>query len=551
MDYPDKIKLAVNTNHKNKAPVFSAKEESDKWFSWYAMGFKNVELTVKAWISLINQGYAFTSQFSDQRRIMANFITSQHVALDFDHLPADFTIDKVASYDEFIQSHATFIYTTPSHKKDNPRYRVVFCLDRPIYNRDKYRELLLAISTKYSKEHDPSCKDPVRLFYGSENCQYLILGNSLSLEDARDKVVIPLRQKQEQERLTREEYLKNKVIVSKQGVPAEILQERMDKILAPLDGLKIDKWNSLRRVSYVLGGYVGGGYYEFGDVVEKIKAVADTMNTIADKDHAYATIEQAVNAGSEQPLYFVEEAYKHGSLVSGKPAITFATDKELVNELEGTSLSDEQKAEVAQRLTKFVNEKCWIAYHNGMRAAHKQAWLNCYGFGNGVLDIFGLGYREGYVDPETGEIVPSAYTVPMNDAYGNTVNVEYRTDSGEVRYQQETLPLSSYLVNEYFPAMEDKPVLMFADTIEAMNAMLNTGTFNYAGLPQLPLIPETFDNAPDLPHILVVDSQKRHNVNMRLFPKNTKVLRLPYSFDKLRPLCSGSNLVDFVVGMAK
>lgn len=541
---PEKIKIAVNTNHKNKAPVFAKKEDSDKWFSWYARGFRNVELSIEAWIALIQQGYAFTSQFSQQRRIMANFITSQHVALDFDHLLAGFTIEQVANYDEFIKTHATFIYTTPSHKENSPRYRVVFCLDRPISNRDKYRELLLAIATEYSNEHDPSCKDPVRLFYGSENCQYLMLGNSLSLEDARDKMVLPLREKQEKERLAREEALKGKVIVAKQGVPAEVLQERLDKLLSPLDGLETDKWSTLRRVSYVLGGYVGGSYYDYSTAKDKLEAMVGKMKGVGDHDHAYATIEQALTAGMERPLYFMQEEHKPGELVSGNSGIVLVTNKEIINELEGTTLSDEQKAEVAQRLNKFINDKCWLAYHEGMNEAQKRLWLERYGFDEGIQAIFGLGYRSKRICKETGEITGSAYTVPMRNYKGEVVNVEYVTEEGGVRYEQEDVPSLSYLVNGYFE-FKDAPVLVLPDNLGAIDTMLNMPSgFNYAGLPQLTLRPESIDGLSELPHIVVIEPGTRVNSGLRYLPRNTKTLRLPYPLKRLRELTAVDGVVS-------
>lgn len=317
--------------------------------------------------------------------------------------------------------------------------------------------------------------------------------------------------------------------------------------LAMMDGYRNATLNSS---AFILGTWHSISGLSYGECEASLKSAGEQNRMIQDNGLGsfLSTMQSGWKAGLLQPKTYtdIQEIFQDNN--APMPA------GELVARFKDVHppLSEEQLSQVVKISQEIREVALWLGYHNGMKAAHKQAWLNRYGFSDGVLDIFGLGYREGYVDPETGEIISSAYTVPMNDINGNTVNVEYRTDSGEVRYQQETLPTASYLVNEYFPAMEDKPVLMFADTIEAMNAMLNTGTFNYAGLPQLPLIPETFDNAPNLQHILVIDPhQKRHNLNMRLLPKNTKVLRLPYEFSKLRPLCNGNNLVDFVVGMAK
>lgn len=317
--------------------------------------------------------------------------------------------------------------------------------------------------------------------------------------------------------------------------------------LANMDGYRNSTLNSS---AFILGTWHGISGLSYGECEASLKSAGEQNRMIQDNGLGsfLSTMQSGWKAGLLQPKTYtdIQEIFQDNNA----PMPT----GELVARFKDVHppLSEEQLSQVVKISQEIREEALWLGFHNGMKAAHRELWLNRYGFPDSVLDLFGLGYREGYVDQNTGEIVSSAYTIPMNDISGNTVNVEYRTDSDEVRYQQETLPMPSYLVNEYFPAMEDKPVLMFSDNLTAMNAMLNTGTFNYAGLPQLPLIPETFDNVPNLPHILVIDpQQKRCNVNMRLFPKGTKVLRLPYSFDKLRPLCSGSNLVDFVVGMAR
>lgn len=316
--------------------------------------------------------------------------------------------------------------------------------------------------------------------------------------------------------------------------------------LAMMDGYRNATLNSS---AFILGTWHGISGLSYGECEASLKSAGEQNRMIQDNGLGsfLSTMQSGWKAGLSQPKTYsdIQEIFQDNN--APMPA------GELVARFKDVHppLSEEQLLQVLEISQEIREEALWLGYHNGMKSAHRELWLNRYGFTDSVLDLFGLGYRDSYVDQDTGEIVPSAYTMPMNGIDGQTVNVEYRTDSGEVHYQQETLPLPNYLVNEFFPAME-KPVLVFSDSLTAMSAMLNTGTFNYAGLPQLPLIPETFDNSPNLQHILVIDpQQKRHNINMKLFPKNTKVLRLPYKFGNLRPLCNGNSLVDFVIGMAK
>src|SRR5690606_36496793 len=107
-------------------------EKCRQWWSRFNGQFQNVDISPVKLVSLIHKGHAYTTQHKRYRKA-DNFLCGQHLALDLD------TEDERSSFDyllqrEFIAHNASFLYTTASHTEQNPKCRVVFVLDRPIYD---------------------------------------------------------------------------------------------------------------------------------------------------------------------------------------------------------------------------------------------------------------------------------------------------------------------------------------------------------------------------------------------------------------------------------
>ncbi len=93
-------------------------------------------------------------------------MSAQLIGVDLDQGPS---VDSLRQM-PFIQAHAFLIYATPSSTPAAPRSRIFFRLDQPITSLETYRQLvvnLLGHLQSLGLQPDPSCKDGVRMFYGS------------------------------------------------------------------------------------------------------------------------------------------------------------------------------------------------------------------------------------------------------------------------------------------------------------------------------------------------------------------------------------------------
>lgn len=172
------IAIAVTDNRAELGKITQGDLSSWRVFNG---SFKNVTVSPEELSSLIQHGYAYTTQHN-RYRSADNFIQGQHIALDMDTGDERSSI-AVLQDDPFISRYASFIHTTPSHTTEHPKARVVFCLDRAIRDVSKYAELAQALVWRFQLA-DKSCRDAARFFYGSKGCDVAWLGNTLTLQDA-------------------------------------------------------------------------------------------------------------------------------------------------------------------------------------------------------------------------------------------------------------------------------------------------------------------------------------------------------------------------------
>jgi len=66
------------------------------------------------------------------------------------------------------------IYTTPSHKTDFERFRIIFVIEKQISSPDEFRKLITILIDKLGG--DKSCSNIDRLFYGHRDCQLEYFG---------------------------------------------------------------------------------------------------------------------------------------------------------------------------------------------------------------------------------------------------------------------------------------------------------------------------------------------------------------------------------------
>lgn len=141
-------------------------------------GFLASEVTRAELIDRVaRQGHAFTAHFEDGHRKTAKFICSDFIAADIDR---GMTLDEALAI-PFVQQHASFIYTTPSHTEDEHRFRIVFLLEDAITSATDWSNALFGLALKL--DSDLRIKDPTRMFYGCVDARVIEFGNLLPADE--------------------------------------------------------------------------------------------------------------------------------------------------------------------------------------------------------------------------------------------------------------------------------------------------------------------------------------------------------------------------------
>ena len=157
--------IAVNRQIVNKASGEILKRTNGQ--------FENLDITPEKLAALIDHGYAFCAQHRDGWRSAKNFTVSGFLAVDIDH---GLSVETVLS-DPYFQQYGCLLYTTPSHKSDAHRFRVLFELETPITDGAELRRALTGLIIKFGA--DGACKDPCRLFFGSKESSPVLVGKQL------------------------------------------------------------------------------------------------------------------------------------------------------------------------------------------------------------------------------------------------------------------------------------------------------------------------------------------------------------------------------------
>lgn len=458
-----KLKIAISNHRAELGKIeCETKEEEKILYGKFNGTFENVELFPSQLLDKIKEGYAYTPQHKRYRH-SDNFIVAQHIALDLDTKDQRSTFEYLME-DEFIRNNATFMHTTPSHTEAEPKCRVVFILDRPIYDKDKYAELTTALVEQYSVA-DGQCKDPGRFFWGAKGCDTKWIGNSLSLETAGEVLVKPARLRWEQIEREEAQARKRKIIVVNAEVPEKTLEKHSNSLLqnvvnAP-DG---EKYTTLRDTAATFGGYIAGGYYKEDEVIQWLKnAIRQNGNNVESMKHADDTIIEAVTFGINRGALHFEK---------NRDGDTVGKQKLYIPELDNVNppLTSLQKAQVVD----IISEREYKLYHKYLMTHD----INV-GYPPHIVEHFMLGYREKSVD-EDGVIIENALTVPY---YMNTdvVGLEYISDNQEYEYDGS---VGLYYVKPVIEEESSNFGLILPNSINAIDFYLSgDGSAEIYGLP--------------------------------------------------------------------
>ena len=153
------------------------------------MTFNKVELQANELCSYINEGYAFTNIFNNDRRLtikekkIQNFKEAWIISYDVDHNDAS-----MYDFVDTLTIKPTISYTTPSNGKDGYSFRLLYVLDEPITTNDEYKDIYEGFAQYLDVFDiiDAKAKDSSRYFNGSKGCDIVCNEeNTIRINDVR------------------------------------------------------------------------------------------------------------------------------------------------------------------------------------------------------------------------------------------------------------------------------------------------------------------------------------------------------------------------------
>lgn len=163
-----KLRFSVNPDLIDKVPP------NDK--RWMAEGFVPIEGSIDDLTQAIQDGWAFSYQFIDQKRKKENFIASDILVIDVD----DHWCISDAIKDPINSNYCSVLYTTSGHTPDHHRFRLIFILPRTIKDPEEMRAATRSLAKRL--KGDPSATDPARMFYGNTNATFHFFNKEISEE---------------------------------------------------------------------------------------------------------------------------------------------------------------------------------------------------------------------------------------------------------------------------------------------------------------------------------------------------------------------------------
>lgn len=299
------VRLGISGNFHNKdnraKPRRNAKTGEES--TLYAFSsFSNVVWTTRQIIVHVLRGNAISvGSTRDTHRHSSKFVSSQIMGVDFDN---GLSVQQLAQ-DELAGGYAFLIYATPSSTPENPRCRALFALDLPIVDADKRRVLnkrLLAYYQQIGEEADKACKDPVRIFFGSETKDYLDNPDAflpLSILEAMPRHPDELAAEYASQR--REQWLTERLVSGEnpdhdRNYALKALQSESDKMARTSDGERHDQ---NFKSAFAMGQLVGAGAL---DANEAYRAIFDAaLSAGRNRADAERTTHDGLTAGQNNP----------------------------------------------------------------------------------------------------------------------------------------------------------------------------------------------------------------------------------------------------------
>lgn len=250
---------------------------------------------------LSEYGYSISPLLKSDHRIDANFLSHSVALVDIDN---GMTIEELEA-NQFYLDYGYGFYSTPSHKEDAHRFRIVFVLENDITSSLDMRCLYTGLMQTYG-DADASCKDSVRLFYGSINATRTGRNNKLLTQSVVDDL-IELGKPRVQVKTKKSVNVDGSPIVYE---PLNISIEVSNKYLKRCTNILANATNNFHNARFKAGAragnYIVGGVL---DETEAFKALEDISKQISSKfndsnwqvDFELTAIKDGIKSGKLDP----------------------------------------------------------------------------------------------------------------------------------------------------------------------------------------------------------------------------------------------------------
>ena len=279
-------------------------------FGKYMKHFRREETTAHGLAIEIWRGWGFATVW-EGRRLKENFISVQHLALDFDTEDVNSHMDTLFN-DEHFQDCGAFAYSTASSKPNAPRTRLVFVLESPMVvpmtdndegqaeEEEARRAAIYRYETLYKAmleiypHADTAAKDINRIFYGAYKCE--VRGNWSMMGDA---YIDQLVTNYERNNPAYEPQPQLPVVTISGGdnsyyIKAAVKNEA-DIVASTPSG---QRHHAIVKAAAALGNFVGGGGLDYN---EAYNALLSACAGWANQESIIKTINDGLKTGAATP----------------------------------------------------------------------------------------------------------------------------------------------------------------------------------------------------------------------------------------------------------
>lgn len=177
MPDPKHFKVSINASLIDKPDRAKLSRHSAK-------GWEPLELSERQLRTRIKRGHAFSAHYLNTHRRSANFIATNMVAANVE---GSMTIEE-ARANPYVRKYASFLYTTPSHRSDRARFRIVFKCAGEIKDGREWADAILGLA--FTLGTDRSIADAGRMFFGNQTAQFYRVGKILTAPALRKLIAV-------------------------------------------------------------------------------------------------------------------------------------------------------------------------------------------------------------------------------------------------------------------------------------------------------------------------------------------------------------------------